>query len=80
MGAAARSGLRDRELWPLAGLMGKQITADSTFAVAEKIAQAPMPRQEKSRLVGLLGVLAGMRLPEVDLLKALERDHMIEKI
>lgn len=67
-------------IWPLAGLMGKKITADSTFAVAEKIAQAPVPRQEKSRLMGLLGVLVGMRLPEVDLLKALERDHMIEEI
>lgn len=67
-------------LWPLAGLMGKQITADTTFAVAEKIAQAPVPRQEKSRLMGLLDLLAGMRLPRADLVKALERDHMIEEI
>ena len=67
-------------LWPLAGLMGQQVTAETTFAVAEKIAQAPVPRQEKSRLMGLLGVLVGMRLPKVDLVKALERDHMIEEI
>ncbi len=30
--------------------------------------------------MGLLGVLAGMRLPKVDLIKALERDDMIEEI
>src|SRR5579859_6539165 len=67
-------------LWPLAGLMGRSVTADSTFVVAEKIAQAPLPRQEKSRLMGALGLLAGMRLPKVDLIAALERDHMIEEI
>lgn len=67
-------------LWPLAVLMGQNVTAESTFAVAEKIAQAPVPRQEKSHLMGLLGVLVGMRLPEVEVLKALERDHMIEEI
>ena len=67
-------------LWPLAGLMGKKITADSTFAVAEQIAQAPVSRQEKSRLMGLLELLAGMRLPRADLVKALERDQMIEEI
>lgn len=67
-------------LWPLAGLMGQQVTAETTFAVAEKIARAPVPRQEKSRLMGLLGVLVGMRLPQVDLARALERDHMIEEI
>jgi hypothetical protein len=55
-----------------------QVTAETTFAVAEKIAQAPVPRQEKSRLMGLLGVLVGMRLPKVDLTRALERDHMID--
>lgn len=60
--------------------MGKKITADSMFAVAEKIAHAPVPRQEKRRLMGLLGLLVGTRLPEVDLLKALERNHMIEEI
>lgn len=67
-------------LWPLAGLMGKTVTAESTFAVAEKIARAPVSRQEKSHLIGLLGVLVGMRLPRIDLMKALERDHMIEEI
>lgn len=67
-------------LWPLAGLMGQRVTAETTFAVAEKIAQAPVPRQEKSRLMGLLGVLVGMRLPEAELMQALERDHMIEEI
>jgi hypothetical protein len=30
--------------------------------------------------MGLLGVLVGMRLPKVDLARALERDHMIEEI
>lgn len=67
-------------LWPLAGLMGQNVTAETTFTVAEKIAHAPVPRQEKSRLMGLLGVLVGMRLPKVDLARALERDHMIEEI
>ncbi|HEY7355821.1 MAG TPA: hypothetical protein VH590_05110, partial [Ktedonobacterales bacterium] len=63
-------------LWPLAGLMGQRVTAETTFAVAEKIAHAPVPRQEKSRLMGLLSVLVGMRLPKIDLVRALERDHM----
>jgi hypothetical protein len=67
-------------LWPLAGLMGQQVTTETTFAVAEKIAQAPVSRQEKSRLMGLLGVLVGMRLPRADLIRALERDQMIEEI
>ena len=46
----------------------------------KEIAQAPVSRQEKSRLMGLLDLLAGMRLPRADLVKALERDHMIEEI
>ncbi len=71
---------QEYNLWPLAGLMGKQVTEDTTFAVAEKIVQAPIERQEKSRLVGILGLLAGMRLPKANLMQALERDHMIEEI
>ena len=67
-------------LWPLAGLMGQEVIAETIFAVAQKIAQAPVPRQEKSRLMGLLGVLVGMRLPTADLMNALERDDMIEEI
>ncbi|HEU5368500.1 MAG TPA: hypothetical protein VFU69_08555 [Ktedonobacterales bacterium] len=60
--------------------MGQRVTAETTFAVAEKIAHAPVPRQEKSRLMGLLGVLVGMRLPIADVMNALERDYMIEEI
>ncbi len=60
--------------------MGAQVTEGTTFAVAQQISQAPIERQGKSRLIGLLGVLVGMRLPTVDLMKALERDHMIEEI
>ncbi len=67
-------------LWPLAGLMGEKVTADTTFGVAEKIVHAPVERQEKSKLIGLLGLLAGMRLPKTELAQALERDHMIEEI
>ncbi len=74
------SAAQEYNLWPLAGLMGKQVTEDTTFAVAEKIVQAPIERQEKSRLVGILGLLAGMRLPKANLMQALERDHMIEEI
>jgi hypothetical protein len=70
----------DYNLWPLAGLMGEQVTADTTFAVAEKIVHAPLERQEKSKLIGLLGLLVGMRLPKAELAQALERDHMIEEI
>jgi hypothetical protein len=71
---------QEYNLWPLAGLMGEEVTADTTFAVAEKIYQAPVERQEKSRLIGLLGLLAGIRLPGAALMQALERDHMIEEI
>ena len=43
-------------LWPLAGLMGT-VTPDSTIAVAEQIAAAPLPRYEQGELTGLLALL-----------------------
>lgn len=58
------------QLWPLASLMAN-VTPASTVAVAERLADAPLPRAERSDLLGLLITLAGVRLGKVDLVAAL---------
>lgn len=56
-------------LWPLAALMA-DVTVESTVALAQRIAQTPLPRHERSELTGLLTLLAGMRLPRQAILEA----------
>lgn len=63
-------------LWPLVSLM-RGATVQTTLAVAERLAVAPLPRSERSELTGLLGVLAGVRLPLEEVAAALRRNPMI---
>jgi len=67
------------DLWPLAGLMAG-VTVETTLAVAERIAAAPLPRHERSELTGLLTLLAGLRLSRKTLLEAIGRNTMIKDI
>jgi len=64
------------ELWPLAGAM-QGVTADTTVAVAERIATAPMSVPERDELTRALVILAGMRVPRVALREAVRRVTMI---
>jgi len=63
------------ELWPLAGLMA-DVSVESTLAVAERIARAPLPRDERDELERSLALFAGMRLPRQSLIDAIRRAHM----
>jgi predicted transposase YdaD len=63
------------ELWPLAGLMA-DVSVESTLAVAERIARAPLPRDERDELERSLALFAGMRLPQQSLVDAIRRAHM----
>lgn len=67
------------QLWPLTSLMAG-VTAESTVAVAQPLAEAPLPRAERSDLIGLLIVLAGLRLGRVDLGAALRRNLMFGEL
>ena len=46
------------------------VTADAAVAVVERIAAAPLPRQDRSELVGVLILLAGLRVPRAALAEA----------
>lgn len=67
------------ELWPLAALMAGT-TVESTQSIAERIAAAPLERAERSELIGLLAVLAGIRLPRDAILAVLRRNHMLDDL
>lgn len=67
------------QLWPLTSLMAG-VTAESTVAVAQRLAEAPLPRAERSDLIGLLIVLAGLRLGRMDLSAALRRNLMFGEL
>ncbi len=60
------------ELWPLAGAM-KGVTADTTVAVAERIATAPVSTQERDELTRTLILLTGLRVQWPVLAEALRR-------
>ncbi len=66
-------------LWPLAGLMAN-VTAESTFAVAERIAAAPLSRHQQSEFTGLLVLLAGTRIDRDLILQLLGRRKVIDDI
>jgi len=63
------------DLWPLAGLMA-DVTAESTVAVAERIAVAPLPAPVREDLTNVLVLLAGLRIPTRMLAQAMRRKHM----
>jgi hypothetical protein len=67
------------DLWPLAGAMAG-VTEGSVLAAARQIATAPVEEQERSDLLELLALLAGLRLPARAMLDALRREPMIEDI
>ncbi len=55
-------------------------TIETTVAVAERIAGAPLSRVERGELSGLLWVLAGPRLPRAVVLPALRRNPMLRDL
>jgi len=67
------------ELWPLAGAMAGT-TVETTLQVAERIAGAALPAQERDELPRVLVLLAGLRLPAQVLGEALRRRPMIEDL
>ncbi len=67
------------ELWPLAGAMAGS-TVETTLQVAERIAGAALPAQERDELLRVLVLLAGLRLPAQALGEALRRRPMIEDL
>lgn len=67
------------QLWPLTSLMA-DVTPASAIAVAQRLADAPLPRAERSDLIGMLIALAGVRLGKADLSVALRRNLMIEDL
>lgn len=66
-------------LWPLASL-AEGASVESTLAIVDQIAVAPIPPSERSELTWLLVLLAGIRLPQRELLAALRRKDMIEDL
>lgn len=66
-------------LWPLASLMAG-VTAATTVRVAERLATAPAPRQERSDLIGLLVGLAATPSSRRMLLDQLRRNPMIDEL
>jgi predicted transposase YdaD len=66
-------------LWPLAPLLAGATVA-TTAAVAERLAGAALPLAERRELLGLLGVLAGLRLPREVVEQALRRNPMVRDI
>ena len=67
------------DLWPLAGVMAG-VTEGSVVAAARQIATAPVEEQERSDLLELLALLAGLRLPARAMLDALRKEPMIEDL
>lgn len=66
-------------LWPLVSLM-RGATVETTLEVAHRIATAPLPQDIRAELTGLLGILAGVRLPLRAVLAELRRNPMISDL
>jgi len=66
-------------LWPLATLMAGA-SIEAAVGVAERIATAPLPPEERSDLAALLVVLSELRLGKRALLAALRRNPMIDDL
>jgi hypothetical protein len=67
------------QLWPFASLMAN-ITPESAVSVAERLADSPLPRAERSDLIGLLITLAGVRLGRVDWFSTLRGNLMLDDL
>jgi hypothetical protein len=66
-------------LWPLVGVMGEG-TVESVLRAGEKIASAPLPREERSELATLLATLAGIRHPRGIIREALRGNTMLNEL
>jgi predicted transposase YdaD len=66
-------------LWPLAGLMAG-VTAETTLAVATRIAASPLPLAERRELTALLAVLASRRLSAGAVSAVLRSNQMLEEL
>jgi hypothetical protein len=67
------------ELWPLAALMGEG-SVDEMVAVAKHIGTAPLPGKNREGLIRDLSLLAGIRLPKLNLLELLRRQGVLDEI
>ncbi|MGH2514204.1 MAG: hypothetical protein ACRDHP_00970 [Ktedonobacterales bacterium] len=67
------------DLWPLSALMAGSSVA-SVVRVAERIAAAPLPRQERGELTGALLLLASLRTPRRFLATAIRRTDMLKDL
>ncbi len=67
------------DLWPLASLMAG-VSVETTVAVAERLVAAPVPRQERTDLIGLLAGLATVYVPYEALLAVLRSNGMIDDL
>jgi len=65
--------------WPLASLMAGT-SVETTVSVAERLSNAPIPRQERSDLIGLAAGLAGLALPRDAVVAALRRNPVIDEL
>jgi hypothetical protein len=69
----------DYGLWPLASLMAGG-SVETTISIADRLAKAPAPRQERSDLIGLLASLAGVYIARDVLRTALRSNPMIDEL
>ncbi len=69
----------DYALWPLSSLMAGA-SIETMVEVAKRLAAAPVPRKERSELIGLLTDLGGISLPLQALLAALRESPMIDDL
>jgi hypothetical protein len=56
------------------------VTVAGVISVGERIAAAPVARQEQIDLTSLLVTLAGLRLPRTAIMEALRRNTMIDEL
>jgi hypothetical protein len=67
------------DLWPLAGIMG-EVTPDSTVALTERLATAPVPSTDRAELTRLLFSLLGLRLTRQQAARAIRRSLMSKNL
>jgi len=67
-------------LWPLAGVMGKEVSSETFGKVAQEIIHTPLPRPQIADLIGGLTAIGGLRLSKEALAEALRRNPMFEDI
>ncbi len=61
------------EVWPFAALMSQHVTLEYEIELAERVAQAPVKREQLGDILRRLVILAGVRLSKSDSQKLAER-------